>query len=93
MNVSKKNCKGAVGKTGSKRASAKRVEEDVHDYFHDDGDDEDEIDGEEEDEVEDKGPTLDELPYPDELASCSPAMREIAQGVSEEMGAYLEDRV
>ena len=38
-------------------------------------------------------PTLDELPYPDELASCSPAMREIAQDVSEEMGAYLEDRV
>ena len=42
---------------------------------------------------EDEGPTLDELPYPDELASCSPAMREIAQDVSEEMGAYLEERV
>ena len=38
-------------------------------------------------------PTLDELPYPDELAGCSPAMREIAQVVSEEMGAYLEERV
>ena len=93
MNVSKKNCKGAVGKIGSKRASAKRVEEDVHDYFHDDGDDEDEIDGEEEDEVEDKGPTLDELPYPDELASCSPAMRELEEDVAEDMAEYMEERI
>ena len=42
---------------------------------------------------EDEGPTLDELPYPEELAMCSPAMRELAQGVSEDMAGYLEDRI
>ena len=41
----------------------------------------------------DEGPTLDELPYPEELACCSPAMRELAQGVSEDMAGYLEDRI
>ena len=45
------------------------------------------------DEDIDEGPTLDELPYPEELAMCSPAMRELAQGVSEDMGEYLEDRI
>ena len=42
---------------------------------------------------EDEELTLDELPYPEELAMCSPAMRELAQGVSEEMAGYLEDRI
>ena len=42
---------------------------------------------------EDEEPTLDELPYPEELACCSPAMRELAQGVSEDMAGYLEDRI
>ena len=38
-------------------------------------------------------PTLDELPYPEELKSCSPSMRELAQDVSEGMGEYLEERI
>ena len=86
MNISKKNSKGAVGKTGSKRAAAKRVEEDVHDYFRDDGDDDD---GEEEDEE----PSLDALPYREELAMCSPAMRELEEGVAEDMAGYMEERI
>ena len=86
MNISKKNGKGAVGKTGSKRAAAKRVEEDVHDYFRDDGDDDD---GEEEDEE----PSLDALPYREELAMCSPAMRELEEGVAEDMAGYMEERI
>ena len=92
MNISKKNSKGAVGKKGSKRAPAKRVEEDVHDYFRDDGDDddsEDEIDGEEEGEE----PSLDALPYREELAMCSPAMRELEEEVAEDMAGYMEERV
>ena len=86
MNISKKNSKGAVGKTGSKRAAAKRVEEDVHDYFRDDDDDDD---GEEEDEE----PSLDALPYREELAMCSPAMRELEEGVAEDMAGYMEERI
>ena len=86
MNISKKNSKGAVGKKGSKRAPAKRVEEDVHDYFRDDGDDDD---GEEEDEE----PSLDALPYREELAMCSPAMRELEEGVAEDMAGYMEERI
>ena len=86
MNISKKNSKGAVGKTGSKRAAAKRVEEDVHDYFRDDGDDDD---GEEEDEE----PSLDALPYREELAMCSPAMRELEEGVAEDVAGYMEERI
>ena len=86
MNISKKNSKGAVGKTCSKRAAAKRVEEDVHDYFRDDGDDDD---GEEEDE----GPSLDALPYREELAMCSPAMRELEEDVAEDMAGYMEERI
>ena len=86
MNISKKNSKGAVGKTGSKRAAAKRVEEDVHDYFRDDDDDDD---GEEEDE----GPSLDALPYREELAMCSPAMRELEEDVAEDMAGYMEERI
>ena len=86
MNISKKNSKGAVGKKGSKRAPAKRVEEDVHDYFRDDGDDDD---GEEEDEE----PSLDALPYREELAMCSPAMRELEEEVAEDMAGYMEERV
>ena len=92
MNISKKNSKGAVGKTGSKRAAAKRVEEDVHDYFREDGDDddsEDEIDGEEEGEE----PSLDALPYREELAMCSPAMRELEEEVAEDMAGYMEERI
>ena len=92
MNISKKNSKGAVGKTGSKRAAAKRVEEDVHDYFREDGDDddsEDEIDGEEEGEEL----SLDALPYREELAMCSPAMRELEEGVAEDMAGYMEERI
>ena len=42
---------------------------------------------------EDEEPTLDELPYPEELAMCSPAMRGLAQGVCEDMAEYLEDRI
>ena len=86
MNISKKNSKGAVGKKGSKRAPAKRVEEDVHDYFRDDGDDDD---GEEVDEE----PSLDALPYREELAMCSPAMRELEEGVAEDMAGYMEERI
>ena len=86
MNISKKNSKGAVGKTGSKRAAAKRVEEDVHDYFRDDGDDDD---GEEEGEE----PSLDALSYREELAMCSPAMRELEEGIAEDMAEYMEERV
>ena len=86
MNISKKNSKGAVGKKGSKRAPAKRVEEDVHDYFRDDGDDDD---GEEEDEE----PSLDALPYREELAMCSPAMRELEEEVAEDMAGYMEERI
>lgn len=86
MNISKKNGKGKGGKTGSKRAPAKRVEEDVHDYFRDDGDDDD---GEEEDEE----PSLDALPYREELAMCSPAMRELEEGVAEDMAEYMEERI
>ena len=86
MNISKKNSKGAVGKTGSKRAAAKRVEEDVHDYFRDDDDDDD---GEEEDEE----PSLDALPYREELAMCSPAMRELEEDVAEDMAGYMEERI
>ena len=92
MNISKKNGKGAVGKTGSKRTAAKRVEEDVHDYFRDDGDDddsEDEIDGEEEGEE----PSLDAFPYHEELAMCSPAMRELEEDVAEDMAGYMEERI
>ena len=85
MNISKKNSKGAVGKTGSKRAAAKRVEEDVHDYFRDDGDDDD---GE-----EDEEPSLDALPYREELAMCSPAMRELEEDVAEDMAGYMEERI
>ena len=87
MNISKKNSKGkgAVGKTGSKRTAAKRVEEDVHDYFRDDGDDDD---GE-----EDEEPSLDALPYREELAMCSPAMRELEEGVAEDMAGYMEERI
>ena len=86
MNISKKNSKGAVGKTGSKRAAAKRVEEDVHDYFRDDDDDDV---GEEEDEE----PSLDALPYREELAMCSPAMRELEEDVAEDMAGYMEERI
>lgn len=85
MNISKKNSKDAVGKKGSKRAPAKRVEEDVHDYFRDDGDDDD---GE-----EDEEPSLDALPYREELAMCSPAMRELEEGVAEDMAEYMEERI
>lgn len=38
-------------------------------------------------------PTLDELPYPEELESCSPSMRELALDVSKEIGEYLEERI
>lgn len=88
MNISKKNSKGkgAVGKKGSKRTAAKRAEEDVRDYFRDDGDDDD---GEEEDEE----PSLDALPYREELAMCSPAMRELEEEVAEDMAGYMEERV
>ena len=86
MNISKKNSKGAVGKTGSKRAAAKRVEEDVHDYFRDDDDDDD---GEEEGEE----PSLDALPYREELAMCSPAMRELEEDVAEDLAEYMEERI
>ena len=86
MNISKKNSKGAVGKKGSKRAPAKRVEEDVHDYFRDDGDDDDW-------EEEDEEPSLDALPYREELAMCSPAMRELEEEVAEDMAGYMEERV
>ena len=85
MNISKKNSKGAVGKKGSKRAPAKRVEEDVHDYFRDDADDE--IEG------EDEEPSLDALPYREELAMCSPAMRELEEDVAEDMAGYMEERI
>ena len=85
MNISKKNSKGAVGKKGPKRAPAKRVEEDVHDYFRDDHDDDD---GE-----EDEEPSLDALPYREELAMCSPAMRELEEGVAEDMAGYMEERI
>ena len=89
MNISKKNSKGAVGKTGSKRAAAKRVEEDVHDYFRDDGDDDDgEVEGDEGEE-----PSLDALPYREELAMCSPAMRELEEDVAKDMAGYMEERI
>ena len=89
MNISKKNSKGAVGKTGSKRAAAKRVEEDVHDYFRDDDDEDDgEVEGE-----EGEGPSLDALPYREELSMCSPAMRELEEDVAEDMAEYMEERI
>lgn len=92
MNISKKNSKGkgAVGKTGSKRTAAKRAEEDVRDYFRDDDaedDADDEIEG------EDEGPSLDALPYREELAMCSPAMRELEEDVAEDMAGYMEERI
>lgn len=92
MNISKKNSKGkgAVGKTGSKRTAAKRVEEDVHDYFRDDGDDDDSDD---EIDEEDEEPSLDALPYREELAMCSPAMRELEEDVAEDMAGYMEERI
>ena len=89
MNISKKNSKGAVGKTGSKRTAVKRVEEDVHDYFREDGDEDDgEVEGD-----EGVGPSLDALPYREELAMCSPAMRELEKEVAEDMAEYMEERI
>ena len=36
---------------------------------------------------------LDVQPYREELSYCSPAMREIARGVAQDMRGYMEDRI
>ena len=36
---------------------------------------------------------LDVQPYREELSCCSPAMREIARGVAQDMRDYMEDRI
>lgn len=58
----------------------------------DESDFEDEIDGEEDGE-EGEEPSLDALPYREELAMCSPAMRELEEGVAEDMAGYMEERI
>ena len=36
---------------------------------------------------------LDVQPYREELSYCSPALREIARGVAQDMRGYMEERV
>ena len=42
---------------------------------------------------EDEEPSLDALPYREELAMCSPAMRELEEDVAEDMAGYMEERI